>query len=78
MYLLSEGSAISTWNVAVNNLGNTKDTFSITWDNSGVPRDAGYDTLEAVGTQAPGTLSDATGIGKESCAKFVTEARSHS
>ena len=34
---LSEGSAISTWNVAVNNLGNTKDTFSITWDNSGVP-----------------------------------------
>ena len=38
-------------------------------------KDAGYDTLEAVGTQAPGTLSDATGIGKESCAKFVTEAR---
>ena len=34
---LSEGSAISTWNVAVNNLGNTKDTFSIIWDNSGVP-----------------------------------------
>ena len=34
---LSEGSAISTWNVAVNNLGNTKDTFSITWDNTGVP-----------------------------------------
>ncbi|HIM86728.1 MAG TPA: hypothetical protein EYM56_02875 [Candidatus Poseidoniales archaeon] len=34
---LSEGSAISTWNVAVNNLGNTKDTFSITWDSSGVP-----------------------------------------
>ena len=34
---LSEGLAISTWNVAVNNLGNTKDTFSITWDNSGVP-----------------------------------------
>nr|AIF24127.1 hypothetical protein [uncultured marine group II/III euryarchaeote SAT1000_24_G08] len=41
---LSEGSAISTWNVAVNNLGNTKDTFSITWDNSGVP--AGW-TLSA-------------------------------
>ena len=38
-------------------------------------REAGYDTLEAVGTQAPGTLSDATGIGKESCAKFVNEAR---
>jgi hypothetical protein len=36
---LSEGSAISTWNVAVNNLGNTKDTFSITWDNSGIPAD---------------------------------------
>ena len=34
---LSEGSAISTWNVAVNNIGNTKDTFSINWDNSGVP-----------------------------------------
>ena len=34
---LSEGSAIATWNVAVNNLGNTKDTFSITWDKSGVP-----------------------------------------
>ena len=38
-------------------------------------REAGYDTLEAIGTQAPGTLSDATGIGKESCAKFVAEAR---
>ena len=38
-------------------------------------REAGYDTLEAIGTQAPGTLSDATGIGKESCAKFVQEAR---
>ena len=38
-------------------------------------KDAGYDTLESVGTQAPGTLSDATGIGKESCAKFVNEAR---
>ena len=34
---LSEGSAIATWNVAVNNLGNTKDTFSIAWDKSGVP-----------------------------------------
>ena len=34
-------------------------------------REAGYDTLEPIGTQAPGTLSDATGIGKESCAKFV-------
>ena len=34
---LSEGSAIATWNVAVNNLGNTKDTFSIVWDKSGVP-----------------------------------------
>jgi uncharacterized membrane protein len=35
---LSEGSAISTWNdVAVKNMGNTKDTFSITWDSSGVP-----------------------------------------
>jgi len=38
-------------------------------------REAGYDTLEAIGTQAPGTLSDATGIGKESCAKFILEAR---
>nr|AIE94810.1 hypothetical protein [uncultured marine group II/III euryarchaeote AD1000_53_H05] len=36
---LSEGSAISTWNVAVNNLGNAKDTFSIVWDTSGVPAD---------------------------------------
>ena len=41
---LSEGSAISTWNVAVNNLGNAKDTFSIIWDTSGVP--AGW-TLSA-------------------------------
>ena len=41
---LSAGSAISTWNVAVNNLGNAKDTFGITWDNSGVP--AGW-TLSA-------------------------------
>ena len=38
-------------------------------------REAGYDTLEAIGTQAPGTLSDATGIGKESCSKFIAEAR---
>ena len=38
-------------------------------------REAGYDTLEAIGTQAPGTLSDATGIGKESCSKFIMEAR---
>ena len=41
---LSAGSAISTWNVAVNNLGNAKDTFSIIWDTSGVP--AGW-TLSA-------------------------------
>ena len=27
-------------------------------------REAGYDTLEAIGTQAPGTLSDATGMEK--------------
>ena len=57
---LSEGSAISTWNVAVNNLGNTKDTFSITWDNSGVP--AGWtlsstpDTSGEIGWQGSSTF----------------------
>ena len=33
---LSEGSSIVTWTVGVNNLGNTGDSFDITWDNSGV------------------------------------------
>ena len=37
--------------------------------------DAGYDTLEAIGTQSPGELSGATGIGKDTCAKFIMEAR---
>ena len=34
---LSAGSAISTWNVAVNNLGNTQDTFDISWENTEIP-----------------------------------------
>ena len=33
---LSEGSSIVTWTVGVNNLGNTGDSFDVTWDNSGV------------------------------------------
>jgi len=33
---LSEGSSIVTWSVSVNNLGNTADSFDITWDNSGI------------------------------------------
>jgi DNA repair protein RadA len=37
-------------------------------------REAGYSTLEEIGTQSPGQLSDATGIGKESCAKYIEEA----
>jgi DNA repair protein RadA len=37
--------------------------------------DAGYDTLEAIGTQSPGELSSATGIGKDTCTKFIIEAR---
>ncbi|SVC60335.1 uncharacterized protein METZ01_LOCUS313189, partial [marine metagenome] len=36
---LSEGSAVVTWESVIRNLGNTKDTFSITWDTSGVPAD---------------------------------------
>ena len=34
---LDAGSAVVTWEAVVRNLGNTKDTFSITWDKSGVP-----------------------------------------
>ncbi len=34
---LSEGSAVVTWESVIRNLGNTKDTFSITWDTSDVP-----------------------------------------
>jgi len=30
--------------------------------------------LEEIGTQSPGQLSDATGIGQESCAKYIKEA----
>jgi|TARA_B100001013_G_C24550477_1_gene418437 DNA repair protein RadA len=37
-------------------------------------REAGYSTLEEIGTQSPGQLSDATGIGQESCAKYIKEA----
>ena len=37
-------------------------------------REAGYSTLEEIGTQSPGRLSDATGIGQESCAKYIKEA----
>ena len=36
--------------------------------------EAGYSTLEEIGTQSPGQLSDATGIGQESCAKYIKEA----
>ena len=36
---ISEGPAIATWNIVVKNLGNTEDTFSISWDDSGVPSD---------------------------------------
>jgi DNA repair protein RadA len=37
-------------------------------------REAGYSTLEEIGTQSPGQLSHATGIGQESCAKYIKEA----
>ena len=37
-------------------------------------KEAGYSTLEEIGTQSPGQLSDATGIGQESCAKYIKEA----
>ena len=37
-------------------------------------REAGYSTLEEIGTQSPGQLSDATGIGQESCAKYIKES----
>ena len=30
--------------------------------------------MEEIGTQSPGQLSDATGIGQESCAKYIKEA----
>ena len=34
-------------------------------------REAGLSTIEEIGTQSPGQLSDATGIGQESCAKYI-------
>ena len=37
-------------------------------------REAGLSTIEEIGTQSPGQLSDATGIGVDSCAKFIQEA----
>ncbi len=38
---VSEGSSLISWKLEVRNLGNTKDTFSLVWDQSGVP--AGWD-----------------------------------
>tara|TARA_Y100001960_G_scaffold217169_1_gene227038 strand:- start:453 stop:2477 length:2025 start_codon:yes stop_codon:yes gene_type:complete len=38
---VSEGSSLISWSLEVRNLGNTKDTFSLVWDQSGVP--AGWD-----------------------------------
>ena len=38
---VSEGSSIISWKLEVRNLGNTKDTFSLVWDQSGVL--AGWD-----------------------------------
>ena len=34
---LSNGSTIKNWDVGVHNLGNAEDTFSLTWDVTGVP-----------------------------------------
>ena len=34
---LSDGSTIKNWNVGVHNLGNAEDTYSLTWDVTGVP-----------------------------------------
>ena len=34
---LSDGSTIKNWNVGVHNLGNTEDTYSLSWDVTGVP-----------------------------------------
>ena len=34
---VSEGASIQTWTVAVNNFGNTADTFGLTWDLTNIP-----------------------------------------
>ena len=34
---VSEGDSIQTWTVAVNNFGNTADTFGLTWDLTNIP-----------------------------------------
>ena len=34
---VSEGDSIQTWTVAVNNFGNTADTFGLTWDLANIP-----------------------------------------
>lgn len=34
---VSEGAAIETWSVSVNNFGNTADTFSLAWDLGNIP-----------------------------------------
>ena len=34
---LSDGSTIKNWDVGVHNLGNAEDTYSLTWDVTGVP-----------------------------------------
>ena len=34
---LSAGASVADWTVRVNNLGNTDDVFTITWDDQGVP-----------------------------------------
>ncbi len=36
---LSAGASVADWTVRVNNLGNTDDDFTITWDDQGVPSD---------------------------------------
>ena len=34
---LSEGASVADWTVTVENLGNTDDDFTITWDDAGIP-----------------------------------------
>ena len=51
---LSAGTSVADWTVRVNNLGNTDDDFTITWDDQGIPEgwNLNFDASESMVTDS--------------------------